>query len=541
VSMSAVRAAFLFPGQGAYYAGALQGIAAIYPEVSQLLEQMDEPSGRLLGISVSSAVLHSRPRGVDQWLDESPEALQLAMVGVSVAAYQALRAEGITPDVLVGHSLGEIAALVAAGTLTIAEASEIVCHRSLSLRDARLPAGYLLALGTDAVRARHLLDVVGDETAGVAAVNGRSQTVLSGCASTMDAVAELASVLKVSATRLKSPYPFHSPLLSAASHDFHNRIRHIRPRPATVEVYSPITGRAYEAGDDIAGLIASHFVRTVNFRDAVQYLRNTATGIFVECGALDSLTRLARRAAEGARALTIAPLSGGADEVASWRQAVGQLTDLLAAQGRDPSPAPAASPAGAPTSPASTGSVTPQIRRNDVLADLVTLYAEALEYPPEVFAEDTDLEAELGVDSVKQTELLGRVSEIHGLAPRPADFRLADYGTLGRVANLVVSAEPSSEGPKGNDEEPAGRADVLAGLVTLYAEALEYPAEVFAEDTDLEAELGVDSVKQTELLGRVSEIHGLAPRPADFRLADYGTLGRITDLVQQSAPALANR
>ena len=65
----------------------------------------------------------------------------------------------------------------------------------------------------------------------------------------------------------------------------------------------------------------------------------------------------------------------------------------------------------------------------------------------------------------------------------------------------------------------------------MYAQALEYPEDVFGPETDLEGELGVDSVKQTELLARVSEHFGLPPRPADFRADRYSTVGRIVELV----------
>ncbi|MDQ3405071.1 MAG: acyl carrier protein, partial [Actinomycetota bacterium] len=65
----------------------------------------------------------------------------------------------------------------------------------------------------------------------------------------------------------------------------------------------------------------------------------------------------------------------------------------------------------------------------------------------------------------------------------------------------------------------------------VYAEALEYPEEVFAEDVRLEAELGVDSVKQIELLTRVSQNYGLPPRDGDFRLTTYDTMGKIVDYV----------
>jgi hypothetical protein len=65
----------------------------------------------------------------------------------------------------------------------------------------------------------------------------------------------------------------------------------------------------------------------------------------------------------------------------------------------------------------------------------------------------------------------------------------------------------------------------------MYALALEYPVEVFTEDLELEADLGVDSVKQTELLSRAADRYHLPERPAEFRLSDCSTMGKVTDFV----------
>jgi acyl carrier protein len=66
----------------------------------------------------------------------------------------------------------------------------------------------------------------------------------------------------------------------------------------------------------------------------------------------------------------------------------------------------------------------------------------------------------------------------------------------------------------------------------LYAQVLEYPEEVFEDLAELEADLGVDSVKQTELFARVAEMFGLGMRPDGFRVADYPTFGAVVDFVQ---------
>ena len=82
---------------------------------------------------------------------------------------------------------------------------------------------------------------------------------------------------------------------------------------------------------------------------------------------------------------------------------------------------------GKPTSPAPAGSpaaVQATVDRAALLSDVISIYASAMEYPEEVFTEAVELEAELGIDSVKQTELLARVSQKYGLPAPPSDFRL---------------------------------------------------------------------------------------------------------------------
>jgi acyl carrier protein len=79
------------------------------------------------------------------------------------------------------------------------------------------------------------------------------------------------------------------------------------------------------------------------------------------------------------------------------------------------------------------------LSRTQLFNELVNIYAEAMEYPPEVFSEAVELEAELGIDSVKQTEIVGRVSGLYGLPPLPANFRMSDYKTMGQIADFVFA------------------------------------------------------------------------------------------------------
>jgi acyl carrier protein len=214
--------------------------------------------------------------------------------------------------------------------------------------------------------------------------------------------------------------------------------------------------------------------------------------------------------------------------------------------------------------PLATAGVPAKVSRTELQQEIVALFAQAMEYPPEVFSDDVALEAELGIDSVKQMELLGKLDLQYRLPPRSEDFRLSDYGTLRKITDFVHDAIGShhqadavhSEAPVAIIEptplparkrpasasppmKPAklSRAALQEQIVALFAHAMEYPPEVFTDDVALEAELGIDSVKQMELLGKLELEYGLPPRPEDFRLSDYGTLRTITDFVYQALAA----
>jgi acyl carrier protein len=102
------------------------------------------------------------------------------------------------------------------------------------------------------------------------------------------------------------------------------------------------------------------------------------------------------------------------------------------------------------------------------------------------------------------------------------------------TASLPVQPAPPLAQPASAEAAPVtrlGRDRLFSELVAVYAEAMEYPPEVFAETVELEGELGIDSVKQTEILGRIREAYKLPRLPANVRINDFKTMGQIVDLV----------
>ena len=221
-----------------------------------------------------------------------------------------------------------------------------------------------------------------------------------------------------------------------------------------------------------------------------------------------------------------------------------------------------AQPLPVPTAPSSTAAQDAA----GVLAFITQQVSEKTGYPAEMLDPDLDLEADLGIDTVKQAELFAAV-RTHYNIPRREDLRLSEYSTLARVAGFVTSAlgqpvqpsQPASypetlptqaephpppatsplETPPAQPSAP--QADAVTAFITqLVSEKTGYPSEMLDPDLDLEADLGIDTVKQAELFAAVRNHYNI-PRREDLRLSDYNTLEKVQRFVldQQAAPAAA--
>jgi acyl transferase domain-containing protein len=602
----AANVCVLFPGQGAYAPGLLADLRTGQPEVEQVFAEIDEVARAEWGTTVSNVVFDPAASSLGELMRSANDVLQLAIYGTSIALFRVLQARGVTFARLMGHSFGEIAALVAGGAFTTRQGAQLVCKRSRALQEVGFGRGYMVALATEADKAHHLVALAGPDQAAVAVENFPGQTVVSGATEAIDQVVAIAGRLGIGAARLDSAFPFHSAVMTPAVTALAAQASGVQRKPFRIPVFSPILGRLYTDEDDLAECLARHLVTPVRFQAGLATAYEAGCRTFLEAGALATLSKITRRVLPSAE-VKVWPLLDGRNTpgaLESTLQAAGLSATTLATgrapsaserfwaqQGDDilalvkqrisaflvadaggaaaaaavlaespPSPvrlaAPAAAAAVAPSS-------SPRHSFEQILAELTELYAQALEYPAEVFSKDVALEAELGVDSVKQTELFARVVEKYDLPPRPVGFRLADYQRFGAIAELVLTQlnPPAAVAPSAPSTAattapvalvaPAPAPSVrrapapvipprqrLTGeLRSLYAGALEYPEEVFTDGALFEAELGIDSVKQAELFSRVAEQYHLPPSPAGFRLNDYQNLAAIVDLVlEQMAP-----
>ncbi|MGI5375542.1 acyltransferase domain-containing protein [Streptomyces sp. CA-251387] len=458
----------LFPGQGAYRPGAL---AALWERGADVVrgtfEAVDAVAKERLGQAVSPVLFRPSPPSPAALLQQAPDILQLAVFATSVATHRLLAERGAQPSVHLGHSLGEVAALTCAGAYDLADAAAVLCERISVVRDHDRGGGSMLALRCGRERAERLVTLIDHPDLVVAVDNAADQTVVSGPSDAIGTAADIARQLGITATPLRSPHPFHNPLLAEARRELAARIGTFRRRPTTVPVYSPILGRFYRDGDDLADLLALHLVTPVAFRTSVAALHSAGARTFVEVGAGQVLTSLVAGAHPGVH--TAAPLAGRDEEEGltaaadALREPLSRATavhPVTVAPGGIPVPVPAVpnpearetreaadarEAVGAAGPVRAAGEAAPPSRevpaavdRGELAGRVRALYAEAMEYPEEVFTDDVLLEADLGVDSVKQTELLSRIGDRFGLGVPPAGLRVADYDTFGKVVDFVA-------------------------------------------------------------------------------------------------------
>ncbi|MGW6530267.1 acyltransferase domain-containing protein [Streptomyces venezuelae] len=489
-----LRTAILFPGQGGFDGEALRLAHARHPQVRQVFERLDAETTTLFSRRISDLVLGPEQVELRRLLAEDPWVSQVAIYGAGLAAYEVLTAQGVRPDVLTGHSLGEITALVAGGAFSVEDGVRIVAQRVAVIARQSGFEGRMVALSAGAAKVRRLLELLEDPQLAVATENHEEQTVVSGPGEVLDRLVAIAGELRIGAVEIDAAFPFHSPALAPAVPEFAAYVGKLDQLPLRRPVYSPILQRYYEPGDALSDLLAEHFVKPVRFASAVRHLQESGVITFVEAGGRAALTKLVTRLTKGSDVRSLATLATDDDALLTLDAT---LRTLRLAGLADPGRAP-------------------------VLAELL---------PESVSAELFEAYWSEHGDAVLQRI----VDDLAAFRPQPATS--AATAPVAAPATTVVTSSLADEA-SGSAAAGPDRAEVFAELRSLYAEALEYPEEVFEGGVQLEAELGVDSVKQVELLSRVSQRYGLPPRESGFRLSDYNTIDRLVDFV---VTALAGR
>lgn len=278
--MAAAATALLFPGQGSQTDGMRDLVAEFRPDLLALAgEEVGEDPFPLIDTGTCFA--------------------QPAMFCASIACWE--RSGRPITGVVAGHSLGELAALVAAGRLAAIDGLRLAVRRGRLMHEAaqREPDGGMLALlGED--RAARRVGIACDLP--IANDNAPGQIVLSGSDWKLDAARALARKAGLRALRLPIGGPFHSLAMSPALPGFRAELARVEFRPSQVNVFSSTTARPF---GDVRAQLSDALVRPVRWRQTVAALQGIGIRAFREIGPGEVLTKLVRRTLEGVDAISL--------------------------------------------------------------------------------------------------------------------------------------------------------------------------------------------------------------------------------------------
>ena len=290
------KVAFCFPGQGSLEVGMGREIAEAVPEAMEVYRVGSEATGMDLAHLCFEAPLEE--------LVET-EVQQPTLVATSLAILAAVRKEGIEPDVVVGHSVGEYAALASVGAMSTGETIALVRERGLAMAEAakQRPGAMAAILGLE----DHLVETLCRKILMVwpANYNCPGQIVVSG---ELDAVeeccAEAESLGARRAVRLKVSGAFHSPLVARAADRLRPALDRVRFAEPLAPFMSTVTAKV-EPAQKLAALLVDQLTAPVRFTQAATELIRSGATTFVEVGPGNVLSGLVKRIDRGVKTISV--------------------------------------------------------------------------------------------------------------------------------------------------------------------------------------------------------------------------------------------
>ncbi|MFB7618038.1 SDR family oxidoreductase [Kitasatospora sp. NPDC056181] len=513
--------AFLFPGQGSQKPGVFAELFAAFPQVRRQLRL-----GRAYADLLYPPTAFTPEDRDGQHAAVTDTRVAQPVLGMTgLAAHELLALAGVRPDLAGGHSYGELVALCAAGALAAEDLPALSADRARCILDAvgeGSDPGAMAAVTADARSVEQVLAAAGLAGRVVAANhNAPRQTVVSGASDDVAAAGVLLREAGYGVKRLPVACAFHSPLVAGAGGRFAAALAEHTVRAPEFPVWSNRTATAYPADPaSVRAELAAQIGAPVRFLDQVEAMYRAGARVFVEAGPGTVLTRLVSNVL-GDRPHRAIPLERRRGGLAGYLDALAELavagvpvrTGRLL-RGRDAVEAGRAEP---PRRPGWTvdghlvrtaagdllpGALAPARRVPEALmtaqqpgphtgsAASDALIADFLRSSRELIAAQRDI-------------LLTHLGGVTGTPVVPQSPPSAAVPVTLPSASVLapdpVSAPAAASAPV--PPTAGGVDEVLRAVIEVIGERTGYPADMIEPELDLEADLSIDSIKRTEIVG----------------------------------------
>ena len=288
------KVAFCFPGQGSQRVGMGRDFVAQFPEAAAVFDEASEE----LDFDLRKVCFEGPIEELSQ-----TEVTQPALVASSLAAFRAIQERlGVKPDVVVGHSVGEYAAIAAADSVGVGVVTRLVRERGLAMAASKARGAMAAILGLEDAEVERLCRETGDVWP--ANYNCPGQLVISGREHGVAELGEKARDLGAKVVRLRVSGAFHSPLVEDAAHRLEPALRSANFGELRTRFMSTVSSKL-ETVDRVPGLLVEQMTAPVRFTQSVQGLVSDGVRTFVEVGPGGVLSGLVKRIDRSVTAISV--------------------------------------------------------------------------------------------------------------------------------------------------------------------------------------------------------------------------------------------
>ena len=443
---------------------------------------------------------------------------------------------GVRPDMCIGHSYGEYAALCSAGVIAFGDLITLSEARGRAMQVARRSeSGAMVAVSAPAdvvaPMVANLTDVV------IANLNGPFQTVVSGRMAGIDWLLKACADSGLKATKLNVGAAFHSPMVESAKQPLRDALDRVRFAPSTVPVYANTTAEPHSREpESIKDQLVEHLVSPVRFQDSVDHMRRDGASVFVEVGPGSTLTSLAGGILRETDSVVL-----GVDHRDGWFGLLNALARLFVAgvswsaerlhkhcSNHDGSQfgdvrRPTYNRKAQPARETEKALGAPSDSRHQVAAAM-----ERYERLMKMFLES---QARVMVEYIGGSS----ADERRQLVPPRQSEKTQPSGAITAADSprlTEASGQSDATTDAGNDPPKGDRSSeyMLDRLRSIVASLTGYPPDMLDPDLDLEADLGIDSIKRVEILVALQQQSLLPADAVDHEAKVFSELTTLSEM-----------